>query len=156
MIIPEEIEVEQGAHNNGNETNGEHADDQEVEEITDPEIDLSLLHDEDGVGDSDKSNDDAEAIKLLNDDDEAFESFLEDEEASNDLLLSSSNKDNEPIELDQELNRRSSNSDPNKSENTNIFEPNEQQEDEGLLEESEVFFENEEEEIDDEMEGDED
>ena len=92
----------------------------------------------------------------MNDDDEAFQSFLEDEEASNDLLLSSSNKDDEPIEIDQELNHRTSNSEPNESENTNIHEPNGQQEDEGLLEEGEVYFENEEEEIDDEMEGDED
>ena len=157
MIQPEEIELAQGAHNNGNGTDVEHTDNEDVEEITDPEIDLSLLHDEDGVGDSDKSNDDAEAIKLLNDDDEAFESFLEDEDASNDLLLSNSNKDIEPIELDdQELNQGSSNSRPNESENTNTYEPNEKQDKEGILEENEVYFENEEEEIDDEMEGDED
>ena len=51
---------------------------QDIEETTETDMDLSLLHDEDGVDDSDvdKSNDDSEAIKLLNEDDDAFESFL--------------------------------------------------------------------------------
>ena len=54
------------------------------EESADPDMDLSLLNEEEGIDDGElsKSNDDAETLKLLNEDDDAFESFLEEEDSN--------------------------------------------------------------------------
>ena len=152
---------------NGNLTDCQNGENEEVEEMTDPEIDRSLLQEEGRTGDDDTSlsdrindrisNEDAEAIKLLNEDDEAFESFLEDEDSSDEILTANSNKDDETNDNEeQELQQGPSSSRQDTSEDKSPFETNEQNEDEGLLLENEVYFENEEEEIDDEMEGDED
>ena len=70
------------------------------EEPADPDMDLSLLNEEEGIDDGElsKSNDDAETLKLLNEDDDAFESFL-DEEDSHGPTAHKVNVDNdEPLE----------------------------------------------------------
>ena len=50
-------------------------DEGDAEETIGEDIDLSLLHEDDDEADSglERSNDDTEAIKLLNEDDDAFE-----------------------------------------------------------------------------------
>ena len=131
----------------------EEGDNQALDEPTDPHMDLSLLHDEDGIDDSDvdKSNDDAEAIKLLNEDDDAFESFLHDDETSNDNLIPSSSKSHMRDSIEEKETQHASNHKGNKySDNSREEEVDE------LLLDNEVEYENEEEEIDNEMEGDED
>ena len=152
---------------NGDHTDCQNGENEEAEEITDPDIDTSLLQEEGRIGDDDKllsdrindriSNEDAETIKLLNEDDEAFESFLEDEDSSDEMLTANLNKDNETNDNEeQELKQGPSTSRQDTSDIKSPFEPIEQNEEDGLLLENEVYFENEEEEIDDEMEGDED
>ena len=148
---PEHIEI---TSNNGDQSNAEEDENQEVEEVADPEIDLSLLHDEEAVEESERSNDDAEAIKLLNDDDEAFESFLEGDDASNDIPHTDSSNNTETNDpRNSELQQSLSDGRQDDLGNEDVFEENEA---ENMLVENEAFFENEEEEIDDEMEGDED
>ena len=156
MTMQEEFEPEHTeiTSNNGDQSKVEEDENQEVEEIADPEIDLSLLHDEEAVEESERSNDDAEAIKLLNDDDEAFESFLEGDDASNDIPHTDSSNNTETNDpRNSELQQSLSDGRQDDLGNEDVFEENEA---DNVLVENEAFFENEEEEIDDEMEGDED
>ena len=151
---PEHIEI---TSNNGDQSNAEEDENQEVEEVADPEIDLSLLHDEEAVEESERSNDDAEAIKLLNDDDEAFESFLEGDDTSNDIPHTDSGNDTETNDpRNSELQQSLPDGRQDDLGNEDLFEANEENETDNMLVENEAFFENEEEEIDDEMEGDDD
>ena len=153
-IEPEHIEI---TSNNGDQSIGEEDENQEVEEVADPEIDLSLLHDEEAVGESERSNDDSEAIKLLNDDDEVFESFLEGDDVSNDIPHTDSSNNPETNDpRNSELQQSSPDGRQDDLANEDLFEANEQNEADNMLVENEAFFENEEEEIDDEMEDDED
>lgn len=144
------LEYEDGVETQEHEEEG---DNQDHDEPTDPDMDLSLLHDEDGIDDSDvdKSNDDAEAIKLLNEDDDAFESFLHDDETSNDNLIPSSSKSNTRGSNEEKEIQHASNDTGNKYPDNS----REEEVDELVLD-NEVVYENEEELIDDEMEGDED
>ena len=136
----------------------EEDDSHELEMTTEPDMDLSLLNDDDGIEDSDvdKSNDDdAETLKLLNEDDEAFESFLEEGENSNEDLIhrpsistsgqgNNTNQEREFEQVDHSLGLE--------AENSNVYRN--QEDEECLLENTDEKIESEEEEIDDEMEGD--
>ena len=139
-------------------------DTHELVVTTEPDMDLSLLNDEDGIDDSDldKSNDDAETLKLLNEDDDAFESFLDEGENSNDHVIQSSSTSSggggtnirdksESQHIDQSLNDSISHD----SENAIIYSNDDEEEEEDhLLDNEGDKIESEEEEIDDEMEGD--
>ena len=143
--------------NSGNQSDGEDNENQEVENITDPDIDLSLLQEEEQIEESDRSNDEAEAIKLLNDDDEAFESFLEGDETSNDMIHENPIKEDVPNDSENSDLQESSTGQTNDTlNNETLYDTTEGNEMDDLFVENETYFENEEEEIDDEMEGDED
>merc|ERR1712150_358880 len=98
--------------------------------------------------DLERSNDDTEAIKLLNEDDDAFESFLEGEGSSSDNLIGNSGENTAIENNDHNMVHHSLKvaEDP---------DPEHQHADTGLTLDSETNYENEEDEIDDEMEGEE-